>query len=72
MDKCLEEVKSTGIFVCFSVSIELDCLDLIYINIQWVDKKKWPPHYNTVVVYKMQKVPKQCKNTHGAVQINSE
>ena len=41
-------------------------------DIQWVDKKKWPPHYNAVVVYKMQKVPKQFKNTHGAVQINSK
>ena len=32
MNKCLEEVKSTGIFVCFCV--ELDCLDLTYINIR--------------------------------------
>ena len=32
--------------------------------LQWVDKKKWPPHYNTVVVYKRQKVPKQFRNMH--------
>ena len=31
-----------------------------------------PPHYNTVVVYKRQKVPKQYGNIHGAVQINSK
>ena len=34
MDKCLEEVNHTGIFVCFCVSTELVCLDLIYINIR--------------------------------------
>ena len=45
---------------------------LTFAAIQWVDKKKWPPHDNTVVVNKMQKVPKQFKNTRGAVQIHSE
>ena len=35
-------------------------------------QKKVPPHDNTVVVNKMQKEPKQFKNTHGAVQIHSE
>ena len=43
------------------------------IKLQWVDKKKCPPpHYNTVVVYKRQKVPKQFRNIHGVVQINSK
>ena len=28
-------------------------------ELQWVDKKSAPPHYNTVVVHKRQKVPKQ-------------
>ena len=35
-------------------------------------QKKVAPHYNTVVVYKRQKVPKQFRNIHGAVQINSK
>ena len=35
-------------------------------------QKKVVPHYNTVVVYKRQKVPKQFRNIHGAVQINSK
>ena len=34
MDKCLEEVQSTGIFVRFWVSMELDCLDLIRIDVR--------------------------------------
>ena len=34
MDECLEEVHSTGIFVCFCVSMELDCLDLICIDVR--------------------------------------
>ena len=32
--KCLEEMQSTGIFVCFCISMELVCLDLVYDNIR--------------------------------------
>ena len=40
MDKCLKELQSTGIFVCFCVSMELDCLDLMCIDVR-VSKMRW-------------------------------
>ena len=34
MGKCLEEMQSTGIFVCFCESMELNCLDLMCIDVR--------------------------------------
>ena len=47
MDKYLEEVKSTGIFVCFCVSMELDRLDYINIRIPKCDRRQ----HKDVVIY---------------------
>ena len=49
----------------------LHLIPLVYIYTMG-GQKKVAPHYNTVVVYKRQKVPKQFRNIHGAVQINSK
>ena len=57
-------------FVNFPVEIAF--LQQIYRHTMGGQKKVNLPHYNAVVVYKMRKVPKQFKNTHGAVQINGK
>ena len=48
------------------------CYNKRYMKYTMGGQKKVAPHYNTVVVYKRQKVPKQFRNIHGAVQINSK
>ena len=46
--------------------------DTVHVYCTMGGQKKVAPHYNTIVVYKRQKVPKQFRNIHRAVQINSK